>query len=41
MRWDYHALGKAHADRGGHARAFDAIARGAQLVRSTVSHDRD
>ncbi|MBO9670117.1 MAG: sulfotransferase [Sphingobium sp.] len=34
-----YALGKAHADRGEHALAFEAFASGARLTRSTVDYD--
>lgn len=35
-----YALGKVHADRGEHARAFEAFARGARRIRSTLAYDR-
>lgn len=38
--YDY-ALGKAHADRGDHALAFEAFARGARLMKSIAAYDRD
>jgi tetratricopeptide (TPR) repeat protein len=37
----YHALGKAHAERGDPALAFEAFAQGARLAKSAMSHDRD
>ena len=36
-----YALGKAHADRGEHAEAFAAFARGAQLKRAERGYDRE
>jgi hypothetical protein len=35
----YYALGKAHADRGEHAAAFAAYARGAELMRAVARYD--
>jgi tetratricopeptide (TPR) repeat protein len=37
----YYALGKAHADRGEHALAFAAFARGARRMKAFAKHDRD
>ena len=37
----YHALGKAYADCGEHARAFAAYTRGARALRSQFPYDRD
>lgn len=34
-----YALGKTHAERGDHARAFDAFARGARLMKSSLAYD--
>jgi tetratricopeptide (TPR) repeat protein len=36
-----YALGKAHADRGEHARAFAAYARGARLMKSVLPYSRE
>ena len=35
-----YALGKAYADRGDHALAYDAFARGARLMKSALHYDR-
>jgi tetratricopeptide (TPR) repeat protein len=37
----YYALGKAHADRGEHGRAFEALAGAAQIMKSRVAYSRD
>lgn len=36
----YYALSMVHAERGDHARAFAAVARGAQLMQTLVRYDR-
>jgi tetratricopeptide (TPR) repeat protein len=36
-----YALGKVHADRGQHALAFEAFARGARLMKSVTPYDRE
>lgn len=35
----FYALGKAHADRGEHALAFDAFAKGASVTKSLIHYD--
>ncbi|HEY1124080.1 MAG TPA: sulfotransferase [Sphingobium sp.] len=35
----FYALGKAHADRGDHALAFDAFANGARVAKSMIHYD--
>lgn len=35
----FYALGKAHADRGEHALAFEAFTKGARLMKSIVNYD--
>jgi len=37
----YYAIGKAHADRGEHARAFAAYAHGAREMRSVIPYSRE
>jgi hypothetical protein len=42
LRATYHyAQGKAHADRGEHALAFEAVARGAAIMQTLVPYSRD